>query len=153
MNGSVVSSPVSPARPVWRDPQAWIKAADISAVLIALALPWSTSLVGIFSVVWVICVVPTIDVRAFVALLKRPICVLPVALFALAVVGTLVVGRGVGRAALCHQPDRETAGAADPVLSLPAFVARHVGIHGVPDLLQPVDGDVMDRRVQSRPLA
>jgi O-antigen ligase len=89
VNGSAVAPSVSPALPAWRDPQAWTKAADISAILLALALPWSTSLVGIFSVVWVICVAPTIDPRAFAALLRRPVCALPVALFALALVGTL----------------------------------------------------------------
>ena len=36
------------ALPVWRDPAAWSKTADIFAILIALSLPWSTSLVGIF---------------------------------------------------------------------------------------------------------
>ena len=34
-------------------------------------------------------VVPTLDARAFLQSLKRPICALPIALFALAVVGTL----------------------------------------------------------------
>jgi O-antigen ligase len=75
--------------PVWRNPLAWAKVADIVAVLIVLSLPWSTSLVGIFSVVWVITVVPTLDSRTFAASLQRPISALPIALFALAVVGTL----------------------------------------------------------------
>src|SRR5437868_4773643 len=78
-----------PALPVWRDPVTWQKAADFVAVLIALALPWSTSLVGIFATVWLIAVLPTLDFRRFAELLKRPICALPVALFALAAVGTL----------------------------------------------------------------
>jgi O-antigen ligase len=73
----------------WRDPQAWARTADVVAVLIALALPWSTSLVGIFGVVWVIAVAPTFDPAAFAASLKRPISALPIALFALAAVGTL----------------------------------------------------------------
>ena len=37
---------VAKALPVWRDPAAWMKMADIFAVLLALSLPWSTSLVG-----------------------------------------------------------------------------------------------------------
>jgi O-antigen ligase len=77
------------ALPAWRDPQAWAKTADITAVLIALSLPWSTSLVGIFVAVWVIAVLPTIDPKAFLLSLKRPICILPVALVALALLGTL----------------------------------------------------------------
>lgn len=72
-----------------RDPQAWAKTSDIVAALIALSLPWSTTLVGIFVVVWLIALIPTIDPKAMLALLKRPICIFPVALFVLAVVGTL----------------------------------------------------------------
>jgi O-antigen ligase len=86
--GTATSS-ASPALPVWRDPAAWAKTADICAVLVALSLPWSTSLVGIFATAWLVTVAPTLDVRAFMGSLKRPICALPIALFALAVIGTL----------------------------------------------------------------
>jgi O-antigen ligase len=85
---AATSSPGS-VLPAWRDPLAWARAADIFAVLIALSLPWSTSLVGIFAVAWLVTVAPTLDVRAFLESLKRPICALPMALFALALVGTL----------------------------------------------------------------
>ena len=88
MSGAATSSP-SPVLPVWRDPAVWAKTADICAVLVALSLPWSTSLVGIFATAWVVTVAPTLEVRAFMASLKRPICALPIALFALAVVGAL----------------------------------------------------------------
>jgi O-antigen ligase len=84
-----VRSLASPALPVWRDPAAWAKTADIVAVLIALSLPWSTSLVGIFAIIWVIAVAPTLDLKAFIESLKRPVCALPIVLFALAGVGTL----------------------------------------------------------------
>ena len=76
-------------RAVWRDPAAWTKTTDIVAVLIALSLPWSTSLVGIFAAVFLVTVAPTIDFRAFLQSLKRPICALPIALFVLALLGTL----------------------------------------------------------------
>jgi O-antigen ligase len=89
MNSQAARSLASPALPAWRDPAMWAKTADVVAVLIALALPWSTSLVGIFAIVWVIAVAPTLDLKRFLASLKRPICALPIALFALAVVGTL----------------------------------------------------------------
>ena len=75
--------------PAWRDPVAWAKTTDIIAVLIALSLPWSTSLVGIFAAVFLVTIAPTLDFKAFLLSLKRPICALPIALFALAVVGTL----------------------------------------------------------------
>src|ERR1035437_4259060 len=75
--------------PNWRDPAAWAKTADIFAVLIAFALPWSTSLVGIFVVAWLVTVAPTLSIRLLILSLKRPVCALPIAFFALAVVGTL----------------------------------------------------------------
>jgi len=72
-----------------RDPAAWATTADIFAILIAVSLPWSTSLVAIFAAALLVSMVPFLDVRAFLQSLRRPICALPIALFALAVVGTL----------------------------------------------------------------
>jgi O-antigen ligase len=74
---------------LWRDPAAWATTSDIFAVLIALSLPWSTSLVAIFATALLVSVAPFIDLKAFLQLLKRPICALPLALFALAALGTL----------------------------------------------------------------
>ena len=88
MSAAAATSP-SQALPVWRDPAAWAKTADIVAVLIALSLPWSTSLVGIFAAIWLVAIVPTLDFRGFLESLKRPICALPIALFVLALAGTL----------------------------------------------------------------
>ncbi|WP_407155629.1 O-antigen ligase family protein [Bradyrhizobium sp. STM 3557] len=73
----------------WRDPAAWRTTVDVVAILLALALPWSTSLVSIFGVVLMLTMVPLLDVEAFVASLRRPICLAPIALFVLALVGTL----------------------------------------------------------------
>lgn len=73
----------------WRDPATWSKTSDIVAVLLALSLPWSTSLVGIFGVLFVLTMAPTIEWRAFLDSLRRPVSALPIALFALAVVGAL----------------------------------------------------------------
>jgi O-antigen ligase len=89
MSADAATSPAGPALPAWRDPLAWARTADIVAVLIALSLPWSTSLVGIFAVAWLVTVAPTLDIRSVLESLKRPICALPMALFALALVGTL----------------------------------------------------------------
>ena len=77
------------ALPIWRDPAAWARTADVFAVLIALALPWSTSLVAIFVLAWLVTVAPTLDLKLLMQSLKRPVCALPIALFALAMVGTL----------------------------------------------------------------
>jgi O-antigen ligase len=72
-----------------RSPAAWVTTVDVFVILLALALPWSTTLVVILAcdVLWTM--LPFLDVRAFLRSLTRPICVLPIALFALAAVGTL----------------------------------------------------------------
>jgi O-antigen ligase len=74
---------------LWRDPAAWLTTADILAILIAVALPWSTSLVAIFAAAFLVAQAPFFDAKAFLQLLRRPVCTLPLALFALAVAGTL----------------------------------------------------------------
>jgi O-antigen ligase len=71
------------------DPYARIFNIDLVTVLIAILLPWSTTGVVIAAVLWVIALVPTIEAGALLRSLKRPICLLPIALFALALVGTL----------------------------------------------------------------
>jgi O-antigen ligase len=73
----------------WRDPAARILNLDLLTVLIAILLPWSTSGVAIAALLWIIALVPTLEIRGFARSLARPICVLPMALFALALVGTL----------------------------------------------------------------
>jgi O-antigen ligase len=74
---------------LWRDPAAWATTVDVLATLIVVSLPWSTSLVAIFAAALLVAMAPFLDVKAFLESLKRPICMLPVALFALALVGTL----------------------------------------------------------------
>ena len=73
----------------WRDPATWAAAVDVLAVLLALSLPWSTSLVGILGVVIVLAMMPFLDVEAFLRSLRRPISALPIMFFLLALVGTL----------------------------------------------------------------
>src|SRR5208337_3664021 len=73
----------------WHDPAARILNVDLLAVLLAILLPWSTSGAVIAAVLWVIALVPTLQAGAFLRSLKRPFCVLPIAMFALALVGTL----------------------------------------------------------------
>jgi O-antigen ligase len=82
-------SAISPVLSAWRDPAARILNVDLLAVLIAVLLPWSTTGVVIAAVLWIITLLPTIDTGAFLRSLKRPICVLPIAMFVLALVGTL----------------------------------------------------------------
>lgn len=75
--------------PRWRDPNAWLKSADVFAILTVASLPWSTSLPAIFATIWLLVLLPAIDIREFVRLLRRPACYLPIVLFALALIGTL----------------------------------------------------------------
>jgi len=64
-------------------------AADVSAVLLAATLPWSTSPVAVFAVLMLIALAPFLDVEALWRSVKRPIAAVPVAFFLLAVIGTL----------------------------------------------------------------
>jgi O-antigen ligase len=73
----------------WRDPAAWVATTDVFFILVAVSLPWSTSLVAIFAVAALITMVPFFDAKAFLEILKRPVSFLPVALFLLAAAGTL----------------------------------------------------------------
>ncbi|HTB02834.1 MAG TPA: O-antigen ligase family protein [Bradyrhizobium sp.] len=78
---------LSPRR--WHDPAAWSTTADVFAILIAVALPWSTSLASISAAAFLVSMAPFFDVRAFLRSLQRPVCALPIALLALALAGTL----------------------------------------------------------------
>nr|WP_311966834.1 O-antigen ligase family protein [Bradyrhizobium australiense] len=80
---------MSLVRRYWRDRALWTTIADVFAILAALTLPWSTSLVAIFVPCWLGAVAWVMDWRAYGRLLKQPICYLPLALAGLAAVGTL----------------------------------------------------------------
>jgi O-antigen ligase len=71
------------------DPAARILNVDLVTVLIAFLLPWSTTGVVIAAALWVVALVPTLEKGALLRSLKRPISALPIAMFALALVGTL----------------------------------------------------------------
>src|SRR5262245_6155271 len=91
MNG-VAAAPASHPSDWWRrvrNPALWMPAADAFAVLTALTLPWSTSLVSIFALLWLGSTALIVDYPAWFRSLKQPICALPLALFALAAVGML----------------------------------------------------------------
>jgi hypothetical protein len=73
----------------WYDPAARILNVDLLALLIAILLPWSTSGVAISAILWIAALLPTLEARSLLRSLQRPICALPVALFVLALAGTL----------------------------------------------------------------
>ena len=136
--------------PIWRNPATWTGTADTFVILVALALPWSTSLVAIFVVAWLVTAVPTIDLKSFMQTLKRPICALPIALFGLAAIGTSLVRCALGRPSLRDQPDREAARVTGAILSFPALVARPLGIHRIFGIVHAAAGNVLDRCFQSK---
>jgi O-antigen ligase len=65
----------------------WAKLADGLAVALAASLPWSTSATGILAVLWLIALVPTLDVAAVRRELATAAGGLPVAFWALGVLG------------------------------------------------------------------
>jgi O-antigen ligase len=82
--GPMVSSILS-AR---HDPAARIRNADLLAVLVAFLLPWSTSGVGVGVVLWLAAIATVLEWRPFLRSLLRPISAIPIALVAMAVLGT-----------------------------------------------------------------
>jgi O-antigen ligase len=66
-----------------------VQAADCLAVGVAVSLPWSTSATEIFVALWVIAVVPTLDIGMVRRQLATAAGLLPVLLFLLAVIGML----------------------------------------------------------------
>ncbi|MGO4716382.1 O-antigen ligase family protein [Bradyrhizobium sp. 2TAF24] len=72
-----------------RDPAVRMRNTDIFAALAAASLPWSTTPPAVFVALWLIALAFTVDWRELLVSLRRPACLLPLAFFALAVVGTL----------------------------------------------------------------
>jgi hypothetical protein len=71
----------------WPQSRFWLLCVDLYPALAAASLPWSTTAVSIFMVLWLIVVVPTIHWQAFCASLRAPASFLPLALLGLAVAG------------------------------------------------------------------
>ena len=147
------TSPMSQVRRYWRDRQRWMTAADVFAVLAALTLPWSTSLVAIFVACWLVAVAWVMDWGAYARLLKQPICYLPLALVGLAVIGTLWSDAAWGARLYAISPTVKLLVLPGAVLSFRALVARDVGLRRIPGVLHPADADVLDRCDRSQPFA
>lgn len=73
----------------------FLAAADWLAVGVAVALPWSTSVAGIFIAVWFVVVLATMDLGVLKRALLMPAGSLPVLLWAFALFGTLWAGTDV----------------------------------------------------------
>jgi O-antigen ligase len=88
-------------RRFWRftGSRAWQFSVDLYPVLVAAALPWSTSAVLIFMTIWFFALIPTIEPAGFSRSLRAPSSLAPIALFGLAVAGMLWAD-GTWRAAM-----------------------------------------------------
>ena len=103
-----------------RDRAAWTATTDFFLILVAIVLPWSTSLVAIFVVAALATMAPFFDRQAFLQSLKRPASAAGRAVCPRADWHVLV-GRAMGRAALRRRPQRQAADGAGPVLSFRAI--------------------------------
>ena len=71
----------------WPQSRFWLLCVDLYPALAAASLPWSTTAVSVFMVLWLIVVLPTIRWPAFFEALYAPASYLPLAFFALAFAG------------------------------------------------------------------
>lgn len=66
-----------------------VRLADVLAVLLAMSLPFSTSATGILAVLWLLALLPTLDVMLLRRVLATPAGGLPVLLWVLGLIGIL----------------------------------------------------------------
>ena len=71
----------------WPQSRFWLLCVDLYPALAAASLPWSTTAVSVFMVLWLLVVLPTIRWQAFFESLRAPASFLPLAFFALAIAG------------------------------------------------------------------
>lgn len=67
----------------------WRTSLDVYPCLIAASIPWSTTAVIVFLLIWLIVLLPTIEPVQFGRVARHPAALAPIALVALAVVGIL----------------------------------------------------------------
>jgi O-antigen ligase len=71
------------------DPWARILNVDLVAALVAILLPWTTTGISIAVVLWIVAFGFTCDTRMLLRSLSRPVSALPIAFFALVLIGML----------------------------------------------------------------
>jgi O-antigen ligase len=69
------------------DRSRFARLADALVVAVAVSLPWSTSLTAILVGLWLVAVLPTLDIASLRRTMALPACYVPVALCALALLG------------------------------------------------------------------
>lgn len=96
MQGKQISSLASTKQPGWLPN--WRCSAvlssseatsDILAIITVASLPWSTTVASVFSALWAISVCPSIRIKRFIDLTSRSRSTFAIALFAIALMGTL----------------------------------------------------------------
>jgi O-antigen ligase len=115
------------------DRQSFRQLAGCLAVAVAVSLPWSTSATSILIVLWVLALLPTLDVSALRREFVSAAGGLPVLLWVLAVVGMLwaAVPWARGSTALAaFSASRHSAAAG----AIPQFRPRHVRAAGISSL-------------------
>ena len=71
----------------WPRSRFWLLCVDLYPALAGAALPWSTTAVSVFMVLWMLVVLPTIRWQAFFDSMRAPASFLPLAFLALAIAG------------------------------------------------------------------
>ncbi|MGN8547563.1 O-antigen ligase [Bradyrhizobium elkanii] len=71
----------------WSGSVAYVRATDTLIALAAASLPWSTTALAVFMLLWLVAEIPTVDWEQFMLDLAEPAFALPIALVALAVIG------------------------------------------------------------------
>jgi len=67
----------------------WLLCTDIYPALVAACIPWSTTAVAAFMMIWFVVLLPTINHREFRGSLKQPAYWLPLGFFTLVILGML----------------------------------------------------------------
>ena len=73
----------------WHNRAAQIFNIDLFTLAIVILLPWSTSAVSFTAVLWIFALAPSLELRNFARSLMQPVSLASIALFALALIGTL----------------------------------------------------------------
>jgi O-antigen ligase len=74
----------------------FVRAADWLAIAVAVSFPWSTSATGILVALWLLAVIPTLDIQSLRRNIAIPAATIPIALFAFGVAGMAWSGASLG---------------------------------------------------------
>jgi hypothetical protein len=87
LTASVIRPGIPALIGAWPQSRVWLLCADLYPALAAASLPWSTTAVSVFVVLWMLVFLPTIRWQEFLESLRAPASFLPLAFVALAIAG------------------------------------------------------------------